>query len=189
MPQPSLSRSRRHPALPLVVRASARALGCGIRSGGLRMTSSITGRTAMCCPSAGDTRRGIPPSSRRTMPSSAISGSTFLIMDDTNCAGNDGGRINDNIRAWFDFMDARPEAERIPICIGGGGEMRASGKAGPAGGGGFLLGSLGPAAQLLPPRRQTAATGGHRQELRPGRLRRSPASPSAGPTTVTIMPR
>lgn len=56
-------------------------------------------------------------------------GVDFLIMDDTNCAGNDGGRINDNIRAWFDFMDARPAAERIPICIGGGGEMRGSGKA------------------------------------------------------------
>jgi hypothetical protein len=57
-------------------------------------------------------------------------GVDFLIMDDTNCAGNDGGRINDNIRAWFDFMDARPASERIPICIGGGGEMRASGRAG-----------------------------------------------------------
>ena len=57
-------------------------------------------------------------------------GVDFLILDDTNCAGADGGRINDNIRAWFDFMDARTPSERIPICIGGGGEMRASGKAG-----------------------------------------------------------
>ena len=57
-------------------------------------------------------------------------GVDFLIMDDTNGAGNDGGRINDNIRAWFDFMDARPASERIPICIGGGGEMRAAGRAG-----------------------------------------------------------
>ncbi len=57
-------------------------------------------------------------------------GVDFLIMDDTNCAGNDGGRINDNIRAWFDFMDRRPVAERIPICIGGGGEMRGEGRAG-----------------------------------------------------------
>jgi hypothetical protein len=55
-------------------------------------------------------------------------GVDFLIMDDTNCAGNDGGRINDNIRAWFDFMDRQPETNRIPICIGGGGEMRAGGK-------------------------------------------------------------
>src|SRR5580700_10796425 len=31
-------------------------------------------------------------------------GVDFLIMDDTNFVGNDGGRINDNIRAWFDFM-------------------------------------------------------------------------------------
>ncbi|HOA75171.1 MAG TPA: hypothetical protein PL151_17945 [Phycisphaerae bacterium] len=56
-------------------------------------------------------------------------GVDFIIMDDTNCAGVDGGRINDNIRAWFDFMDARPAAERIPICIGSGGEMRGGGKA------------------------------------------------------------
>jgi hypothetical protein len=57
-------------------------------------------------------------------------GIDFLIMDDTNGVGNDGGRINDNIRAWFDFMDALPAEERIPICIGGGGEMRAEGAAG-----------------------------------------------------------
>lgn len=57
-------------------------------------------------------------------------GVDFLIMDDTNGVGNDGGCINDNIRAWFDFMDARPAGERIPICIGGGGEMRDAGAAG-----------------------------------------------------------
>ncbi len=34
-------------------------------------------------------------------------GIDFLIMDDTNGAGNDGGRINDNIRAWFEFMDQK----------------------------------------------------------------------------------
>ena len=55
-------------------------------------------------------------------------GIDFLIMDDTNDVGNDGGRINDNIRAWFDFMDRQPAADRIPICIGGGGEMRDGGK-------------------------------------------------------------
>jgi hypothetical protein len=55
-------------------------------------------------------------------------GVDFLIMDDTNSVGNDGGRINDNIRAWFDFMDARPASQRIPICIGGGGEMRGGGR-------------------------------------------------------------
>ncbi len=57
-------------------------------------------------------------------------GVDFLIMDDTNIIGADGGRIKDNIRAWFDFMDAKPAAERIPICIAGGGEMRSEGKAG-----------------------------------------------------------
>jgi hypothetical protein len=57
-------------------------------------------------------------------------GVDFLIMDDTNCVGNDGGRINDNIRAWFDFMDKKSAEERIPLCLGGGGEMRAEGRAG-----------------------------------------------------------
>ena len=54
-------------------------------------------------------------------------GIDFLIMDDTNGIGNDAGRINDNIRAWFDFMDRLPVEARIPICIGGGGEMRDGG--------------------------------------------------------------
>lgn len=54
-------------------------------------------------------------------------GIDFLIMDDTNGCGVDAGRINDNIRAWFDFMDAQPAEQRIPICIGSGGEMRAAG--------------------------------------------------------------
>ncbi len=57
-------------------------------------------------------------------------GIDFLIMDDTNGVGVDAGKINDNIRAWFDFMDSKPAAERIPICIGGGGEMRAEGAKG-----------------------------------------------------------
>jgi len=57
-------------------------------------------------------------------------GIDFLIMDDTNGYDNDGGRIRDNIKAWFDFMDARPEPERIRIGIGGGGEMRAEGAPG-----------------------------------------------------------
>lgn len=57
-------------------------------------------------------------------------GIDFLIMDDTNGMDNDGGRIKQNIRAWFDFMDAQPAAARVPICIGGGGEMREEGRAG-----------------------------------------------------------
>ena len=57
-------------------------------------------------------------------------GIDFLIMDDTNGHGNDGGRIDADIRAWHDFMDAKPPEERIPICAGGGGEMRAEGSPG-----------------------------------------------------------
>ena len=64
-------------------------------------------------------------------------GIDFLVLDDTNGHGNDGGKIEENVRAWFDFMDSRPEAERIPICIGGGGEMRAGGRAAQAEAAGF----------------------------------------------------
>ena len=56
-------------------------------------------------------------------------GIDFLIMDDTNGRNNDGGRIRENIRAWFDFMDAQPADARLPIAIGGGGEMRHGGAA------------------------------------------------------------
>lgn len=66
-------------------------------------------------------------------------GVDFLVLDDTNCIGNDGGRINDNIRAWFDFMNAKPAAERIPMCIGSGGEMRAEGRAGQQRAAGFYF--------------------------------------------------
>lgn len=54
-------------------------------------------------------------------------GIDFLIMDDTNGWANDGGLIARNIEAWFDFMDDLPAEERIPICIGSGGEMRLMG--------------------------------------------------------------
>lgn len=57
-------------------------------------------------------------------------GVDFMIMDDTNGYGVDGGVLNDAIRAWFDFMDAKPVAERIPICACSGGEMRAEGRPG-----------------------------------------------------------
>ena len=56
-------------------------------------------------------------------------GIDFIIMDDTNGYTADGGGLIRNIRAWFDFMDRKPSAERIPICIGGGGEMRNGGAA------------------------------------------------------------
>ncbi|MDB6024122.1 MAG: hypothetical protein JWM68_345 [Verrucomicrobiales bacterium] len=56
-------------------------------------------------------------------------GIDFLIMDDTNIAGNDQGHINKNIQAWFEFMDKQPKEQQIPICIGSGGEMRMSGAA------------------------------------------------------------
>ncbi len=64
-------------------------------------------------------------------------GVDFVILDDTNCIWNDGGRIKENIQAWFDYMDARPPAERIPLCIGGGGEMREEGRAGQSRAAGF----------------------------------------------------
>lgn len=80
-------------------------------------------------PTRGRYTAGDPAVIAADFPKFRAMGIDFLIMDDTNGMGNDGGRINDNIRAWFDFMDHQPPANRIPICIGGGGEMRAGGRA------------------------------------------------------------
>ena len=80
-------------------------------------------------PTAGRYTAGDPAIIARHYAEFRDMGIDFLIMDDTNGVGNDGGRINDNIRAWFDFMDGKPASGRIPICIGSGGEIRAGGKA------------------------------------------------------------
>jgi hypothetical protein len=80
-------------------------------------------------PTAGRYTAGDPAIIARHYAQFRDLGIDFLIMDDTNGVGNDGGRINDNIRAWFDFMDQKPASERIPLCIGSGGEMRDGGKA------------------------------------------------------------
>ena len=50
-------------------------------------------------------------------------GISFLVMDDTNTIGVDSGLIEANIKAWYDFMDAKPAGERIPIAIALGGEL------------------------------------------------------------------
>jgi len=50
-------------------------------------------------------------------------GIEFLVMDDTNCVWVDNSRIDGLIRTWFDFMDAKPAHERIPIAIAAGGEL------------------------------------------------------------------
>lgn len=81
-------------------------------------------------PKSGPYTEGDPQVIQRQFAAFRDMGIDFLIMDDTNGCGNDGGRINDNIRAWFDFMDAQPASSRIPICVCGGGEMRAEGAAG-----------------------------------------------------------
>jgi hypothetical protein len=41
----------------------------------------------------------------------------FIIMDDTNGRHADGGRIIDNIRAWFDFHDAKPPPNASPSAL------------------------------------------------------------------------
>ncbi len=50
-------------------------------------------------------------------------GIDFLVMDDTNCVYVDDRRIDALIRTWFDFMEAKPPARRIPIAIAAGGEL------------------------------------------------------------------
>lgn len=79
-------------------------------------------------PSGGRYTAGDPAVIARQFAQFRDIGIDFLILDDTNNVGNDAGRINDNIRAWFDFMDLQPAAQRIPLCIAGGGEMRDGGK-------------------------------------------------------------
>lgn len=54
-------------------------------------------------------------------------GIDFMVMDDTNCVWVDSSRIDHTIRAWFDFMDAKPAAERIPLAIAVGGELNQHG--------------------------------------------------------------
>ena len=50
-------------------------------------------------------------------------GIDFILMDDTNTVWVDGGLVDANIRAWFNFMDNLPADERIPIAIAAGGEL------------------------------------------------------------------
>ncbi len=50
-------------------------------------------------------------------------GVDFIVMDDTNCVWVDNSRIDGLIKAWFDFMDAKPARSRIPIAIAAGGEL------------------------------------------------------------------
>ena len=94
------------------------------------MTTLGTGATVTACRCAASTARATRLLIAAHYAQFRDLGVDFLVMDDTNTIGNDGGRINDNIRAWIDFMDAKPAAQRIPICIGGGGEMRSEGKTG-----------------------------------------------------------
>lgn len=50
-------------------------------------------------------------------------GVDFLVLDDTNTVHVDNNGIDRSIRAWFDFMDAKPAASRIPIAVVAGGEL------------------------------------------------------------------
>lgn len=50
-------------------------------------------------------------------------GVDFIILDDTNTIFVDNSIVDHSIRAWFDFMDALPPDERLPLCIAFGGEL------------------------------------------------------------------
>lgn len=50
-------------------------------------------------------------------------GISFLVFDDTNCVLVDEGQIDRRIKTWFDWMDKRPEKERILLAIAPGGEL------------------------------------------------------------------
>ena len=113
-------------------------------------------------------------------------GVDFLIMDDTNGVGNDGGRINDNIRAWFDFMDTKPAAERIPICIGGGGEMRAEGKTGRSARP-IFIGHRGHSGPAIFGSKANRCCWSIRIKITGREISRMSGSPCVGLTTGTIM--
>ncbi len=50
-------------------------------------------------------------------------GVTFVIFDDTNTLFVDNSVIDHTILAWYDFMDALPEADRLELCVAFGGEL------------------------------------------------------------------
>ncbi len=50
-------------------------------------------------------------------------GVNFIILNDNQTIFADAGITDRNIRAWFDFMDALPAEQRLPLCISFGGEL------------------------------------------------------------------
>lgn len=50
-------------------------------------------------------------------------GVDLIVFDDTNWVWVDDRRIDRVITAWFDFMDARPEGERLPLTMAIGGML------------------------------------------------------------------
>lgn len=50
-------------------------------------------------------------------------GVNFIIMNDNQTLFTEDGITDRNIRAWFDFMDALPAEQRLPLCLSFGGEL------------------------------------------------------------------
>ena len=50
-------------------------------------------------------------------------GITFLIFDQTNTLFVNNGVLDQRVKAWYDFMDAKKPSARIPLCIAFGGEL------------------------------------------------------------------
>jgi hypothetical protein len=50
-------------------------------------------------------------------------GVNFVILNDDQTIFAEEGITDRNIRAWFDFMDALPADQRLPLCLSFGGEL------------------------------------------------------------------
>jgi hypothetical protein len=74
-------------------------------------------------PVLGHYSAGDPKIIRRHYEMMRECGVDFLIFDDSNGVFVDDRIVDNNIRAWFDFMDALPAQERIWLCIAFGGEL------------------------------------------------------------------
>ncbi len=50
-------------------------------------------------------------------------GIDYVLLDDTNTIGVDGGLVDKAVQAWFDYSDAQPKGQRLSLAIAAGGEL------------------------------------------------------------------
>jgi len=85
--------------------------------------TDIERRADMVKPLSGRYGSGEPEVMERHWREMSECGVDFMVMEDTNTVWVDNSLINKNIRSWYDFMDSKPEQERIGMAIVTGGEL------------------------------------------------------------------